>query len=140
MVNQVDIRRIILAEHADARGSLNVAEAVKNIPFDIARVFWISNVPQGQRRGGHAHWTCHEAVFAAQGSVCITLDEGKGQEDFILSKPNEGVIIPAGAWCELHGFTPDTVLVVLASEAYNPDGYCHNHEAWLRLLDEKKCN
>ena len=126
----VDIKLIHIPEHKDQRGCLNVVEFETHIPFPVHRTFWISGVPYGQQRGGHAHWTCHEAVFAVSGSVSISIDNGHEQVDIVLDKKNDGVIIPAGAWCELKDFAAGTVLVVFASEPYDASGYCHDHNLW----------
>ena len=88
--------RLQLPKNVDERGSLSVLEGGVDIPFEVARVFWITDVPAGQRRGGHAHWTCHEAVFAVSGAVSITIETADGREDVTLTASNDGVIIPAG--------------------------------------------
>ena len=46
---------IDLPKIADPRGNLTVAESMKNVPFDIKRVYWVYDVPGGECRGGHAH-------------------------------------------------------------------------------------
>jgi len=129
----VGVRRLQVPKNVDERGALSVLEGDEDIPFKVARVFWITDVPAGQRRGGHAHWTCHEAVFAVAGAVSITIETAEGREDVTLRASNEGVLIPAGAWCELYDFEPNTVLVVMASEPYRPEGYCHEKDSWQRI-------
>ena len=129
----VGVRRLQVPKNVDERGALSVLEGDVDIPFKVARVFWITDVPAGQRRGGHAHWTCHEAVFAVAGAVSITIETAEGREDVTLRASNEGVLIPAGAWCELYDFEPNTVLVVMASEPYRPEGYCHEKDSWQRI-------
>ena len=68
-------RMISLPKIVDPRGNLTVAEQMKNIPFDIARVYWTYDVPSGERRGGHAHRTCEEIVIAVSGSFDVTVDD-----------------------------------------------------------------
>ena len=129
----VGVCRLQVPKNVDERGTLSVLEGDVDIPFKVARVFWITDVPAGQRRGGHAHWTCHEAVFAVAGAVSITIETAEGREDVTLRASNDGVLIPAGAWCELYDFEPNTVLVVMASERYRPEGYCHEKDSWQRM-------
>ena len=68
-------RIIDLPKIVDPRGNLTVAEQMKNVPFDIARVYWTYDVPSGERRGGHAHRTCEEIVIAVSGSFDVTVDD-----------------------------------------------------------------
>ena len=62
----------------DPRGNLTVAEQMKNVPFDVKRVYWTYDVPSGESRGGHAHKECRELIIAVSGSFTVTLDNGKG--------------------------------------------------------------
>lgn len=114
--------------HSDERGTLHVVEP-GDLPFTPARVFWISHVPEGQTRGGHAHRTCAEAIFALQGSVQITVDDAlQPPHTYTLDSPRQGLHIPPNVWCHLHHFSADALLLVLASEPYRPDGYVHDYE------------
>lgn len=60
----------------------------------------------------------------------MRVDDGRQCAEVRLSSPTEGILIPAGLWCELHDFQPGTVVVVLASHAYNPEGYIHDYAAY----------
>lgn len=121
---------IQLPQCVDDRGVLTFAEAETAIPFEIARVFWISDVPSGKSRGGHAHWRCHEALFAVRGCFEVEIDDGVERRRVVLNDPTHGVVIPAGAWCELRGFSDDALCLVFASEHYDAVGYCHNKAEW----------
>lgn len=132
--------------HVDVRGTLVVAPSLQEpaLPFMAKRVFWITHIPTGAERGGHAHRTCHEALVAVQGSCCITLlspsikhnqeevvsnasPEGTTmafeQRDYELSSPDVALHIPPMVWCRLHSFSPDCALLCFASEVYNESGY-----------------
>lgn len=126
-----------LQRHVDARGSLSVAENDGSLPFVPARVFWISGVPEGAQRGGHAHRSCSEVVFAASGSFEIELDYGDCCEVFVVDQPDAGVVVPAGVWCDLRSFAENTVCVVLASEPYDAAGYIHDKDEWRASHNEK---
>lgn len=122
--------------HEDARGRLFVVSP-DNLPFLPRRVFWIRDVPPGTERGGHAHASCAEVVFAVSGSVEISVDDGRGgRRAFLLDNPGVGLFIGPNVWCELRRFTPDAVCVVLASEDYDPRGYIHDHDAFLSHAHE----
>lgn len=130
------IRRLQLPKNVDSRGILTIAESETHIPFPIERVFWITSVPAGQRRGGHAHWHCHEALFAVAGRFTVDIDDGNGVQTFVITCNGEGVVVPAGAWCVLHDFSDDAVCLVMASEPYDATGYCHDHSHWQQIIRE----
>lgn len=117
----------------DERGSLSFAEVRKVIPFDVERVFWIYDVPCEAVRGGHAHWTCAEVVVPVSGAFTMLVDDGKERMQVRMSSPQEGVLIEPGVWCELRDFEPGTVLVVMASQAYTPEGYVHDYEEYIKM-------
>ena len=108
------------------------------IPFPVQRVFWITDVPEGEVRGGHAHWTCDEAVFAVTGDFEIEVDDGSRRFVTRLSSPDRGLVIPAGVWCELRHFAPGTVCVVMASQPYDASGYALDRDTWLKELAQRK--
>ncbi len=132
----MDVRLIQLPLNVDERGQLSFAEACGQIPFEIKRVFWISGVPEGKTRGRHAHWTCHEVVFPVTGSFEIEVDDGTGSRTFTMNNSSTGILIPAGAWCELRKFAPGTVCVVVASEHFDANGYVHDKGEWINGLTE----
>ena len=104
----------------DGRGALAFAEVGRVIPFSVERVFWIYDVPEDACRGGHAHWTCHEFVVPVCGAFTVVLDDGVVRSELRMARRDEGVVIPAGVWCELRDFAPGTVLLVMASQSYQP--------------------
>ena len=67
---------IELPKRLDHRGNLTVAEEMKDVPFNISRVYWVYDVPGGENRGGHSHKHCRELIIAASGSFTVTLDNG----------------------------------------------------------------
>ena len=127
-----------LPKNVDERGVLSFLEGGHDIPFDVQRVFWISQVPSGKVRGGHAHWTCHEVLFPVSGSFEVEVDDGLRSQTFLLDQTNVGLLIPAGVWCELRHFSEDAVCVVVASQPYDPAGYAHAKTEWSRILREKQ--
>lgn len=132
------VQHIELPHYMDKRGLLCFLEGNVQIPFPVQRVFWITDVPEGEVRGGHAHWTCDEAVFAVSGSFEIEVDDGCRRFVTRLSSPSHGLTIPAGVWCELRHFSPGTVCVVMASQAYDASGYALDRRVWLQELAHRK--
>ena len=123
-----------LRTFTDKRGSLTIAEQGLDIPFDIQRVYWIHNVPQGEERGGHSNKECWEYVVAVNGSVDITLEDRNGRRTHHLDAKDKGLVIPPDTWDEIRNFAPGTVLLVLASHSYNESAYIHSHEEFLKHI------
>ena len=119
----------------DPRGNLIVAEQMKNVPFEVKRVYWTYDVPAGERRGGHAHKECVEFIIAVSGSFTVTLDDGKGnRKDFHLNHPWEGLLVPTGIWRTLEDFSSGAVCLVLASELFDEDDYLYEYDEFLEYV------
>jgi dTDP-4-dehydrorhamnose 3,5-epimerase-like enzyme len=111
---------IDLKTFTDARGNLTVIEKV--LPFDIRRIFYIYGVDDSVR-GGHRHFKTIQAAICIQGSCIIENDNGKIKNDFVLDRPDKCLIINPEDWHQMHSFTRDGILMVLASENYTPEDY-----------------
>lgn len=125
-----------LSDFTDDRGSLACVESAKHVPFEVKRVFWIYHVPPGKTRGGHAHRTCHEAVFPVCGALDIELSDGCRSCTYHLDQPTQGIVIPAGVWCELRNIEPGTVCVAMASQEYDTEGYLNDYNEFLAWRQE----
>jgi len=115
----------------DHRGQLCFTQN-EELPFKIERVFWISNIPEGESRGKHAHKVCAEIVFPAQGSFDMFVSDSEGERTYKMCDPNVGIYIGPNVWCELKNFSKDAVCVVLASHKYLVEGYVNNYEEFKR--------
>ena len=123
---------IDLPKICDPRGNLTVAEQMKNVPFDIARVYWTYDVPSGESRGGHAHKHCREFIIAVSGSFDVTLDNGRGdKETFHLNHPYQGLLVETGIWRTLDEFSSGAVCLVLASDLFDEDDYWYEYDEFL---------
>ncbi len=133
----MEIKTIELATHGDERGMLVAVEAMKDIPFEIKRVYYIFNTLQGVRRGFHAHKNLKQALVCVSGSCKILLDNGREREEILLSKPNTALIIESDIWREMFDFSNDAVLLVLASEYYDESDYIRNYSDFINYIKEK---
>ena len=119
----------------DPRGNLTVAEQMKNVPFEVKRVYWTYDVPAGERRGGHAHKECVEFIIAVSGSFTVTLNDGKGnRKDFHLNHPWEGLLVPTGIWRTLEDFSSGSVCLVLASELFDEADYWYDYDEFVKYV------
>ncbi len=126
---------IELPKITDPRGNLTVAEQMKNVPFEIKRVYWTYDVPGGESRGGHAHKDLYQLVVAMSGSFIVTLDNGKEQVTVLLNHPWQGLLIEPGTWRTLDDFSSGAVCMVLASELYDEDDYIYEYEDFLKYVN-----
>jgi hypothetical protein len=111
---------IRLKTHSDKRGNLTVIE--KEIPFEIKRLFYIYGVDES-KRGGHRHKTTVQAAICIHGSCKVSNNDGKERQEFILDHPSTCLILEAKDFHVMHSFSPDAVLLVLASTHFDPADY-----------------
>lgn len=132
----MEIRTIEFPEHGDERGTLVAIEANKDIPFEVKRVYYMYDTTEGTRRGYHAHKELKQVLICVHGSCTIMLDDGTERVDVLLDKPNLGLYVDSVVWREMHSFSPDAVLMVLASEYYTEADYIRDYDAFLNYLEE----
>ena len=111
---------IILKTHSDKRGNLTVIE--KEIPFEIKRIFYIYGVDKS-KRGGHRHKSTIQAAICIHGSCKVSNNDGEKREEFKLDHPSKCLILETKDYHIMHSFSPDAVLLVLASTCFDPNDY-----------------
>lgn len=119
---------IDLPKKLDKRGNLSVIEEYTDIPFKIARAFWIYDVPGGEARGGHAYKENEEFIVALSGSFDVVLDDGRERKVFSLNRSYYGLYVPKGVWREMNNFSTNSLALVLASTAYNEKDYIYDYD------------
>ncbi len=125
----IDLPKIV-----DPRGNLTVAEGVKDVPFEVKRVYWTYDVPSGESRGGHAHRCCEEFIVAVSGSFDVTLDDGRERRTFHLNHPYQGLYVGTGIWRTLDDFSSGAVCLVLASERFEEEDYIREYDDYTEYL------
>lgn len=112
-------------------GFITVAESLKNIPFDVKRVYWTYYTPQDVMRGGHAHKNLKQIIFAVSGTIEFNVEDKNGnKETFILDNPSRGIYIPKLIWRDIK-FSHSAVLLCLASELYDENDYFRSYEEFV---------
>lgn len=124
---QVDLQVI-----GDERGSLIALEKSSSLPFHLQRVYYIFDTKSGVSRGFHAHRKLQQLAVCVAGKCRITLDDGKKREDIWLDSPAKGLLINNMVWREMHDFSEDCVLVVLASEPYYELDYIRDYNEFIK--------
>ncbi len=128
------IQLLDLPELGDERGSLVAIEELKTIPFQIKRVYYIYGTQEKVARGFHAHKKLQQLAICVAGKCKMILDDGTQREEVWLDSPNKGVLIGNQIWREMHDFSQDCVLLVLASEPYDEADYIRDYQEFLKRL------
>lgn len=126
-----------LPKFRDLRGSLAVTELEKDLPFAARRCFWVYAVPTREVRGEHAHRECHQFLVCVAGQVSVLLDDGRNRAEVELDSPALGLHIPPMVWSAQFNYSPDAVLIVLASHAYDKDDYIRDYESFRQLKGDR---
>ncbi|HAS3639971.1 TPA: WxcM-like domain-containing protein [Vibrio cholerae] len=129
------VKLISFESLGDHRGSLVALEQNKNIPFEIKRIYYIFDTKQGVVRGLHAHKALKQVAVALKGSCRFVLDDGINKEEIILDCPTKGILIDSCLWREMHDFSEDCVLMVLANEHYDESDYIRDYSEFLECVN-----
>jgi dTDP-4-dehydrorhamnose 3,5-epimerase-like enzyme len=130
------IRLIDLPPLGDERGSLVAIEANKHIPFDVKRVYYIFGTQPGVSRGFHAHKNLQQLAVCVSGKCRMLLDDGINKESVWLDSPTKGLLIGNNVWREMHEFSDDCVLLVLASEHYDESDYIRDYSEFCSAVNK----
>ncbi len=120
----------------DERGKLVVVEGNQDIPFEIKRVFYIYGSDDTVVRGKHANINSEFVLINVAGSSKIKITDGEKTDVVSLSKPMEGIYLPKLIWKEMYDFSPDSVLLVLASTHYDGKEYLRDYDQYIQYLRE----
>lgn len=126
---------IEISSLGDERGLLNVIEAGITIPFDIKRIFYIHGTKEGVRRGFHGHYKTRQALISVSGECKVYLDNLKRKDEVKLDSPNKVLILEPNDWHEMYDFSPDCVLLVLASHLYDPQDYIRDYQKFVEVYN-----
>ncbi len=134
-VSLIDIRRI----ETPNEGFLQFFESGENkdIPFEIKRVYYITEVDKGITRGGHAHKTLKQMLFCPYGCITLILDDGKNKVSVDLDRPNIAIMIEEPVWREMRWNVDGSVLCVVASDYYYEEDYIRDYNAFLGFKEKQ---
>lgn len=130
------IRMLEFPQHGDERGRLVVVEGMKDVPFEIKRMFYIYGSDAHVVRGCHANRKSEFVFINVAGHSKVRIDDGRGnQAEFSINRPHTGLYMPSMIWKEMYDFSPDSVLLVLSNEAYDPDEYIRDYDAFVKEVN-----
>lgn len=127
-------RIIELPKITDPRGNLTFIEGGRHIPFEVKRVFYLYDVPGGEKRAGHALRRCHQFLVASSGSFDVVLDDGSHKERYHLNRSYYGLYVAPLTWREIDNFSSGSVCTVLASEFYDETDYFRDYVQFLSAI------
>jgi RimJ/RimL family protein N-acetyltransferase len=119
-------------------GELSFFEEMRDISFDVKRLYYITKVPEGVRRGFHAHKSLKQMLFCPYGRIQLILENENGREEIELSDPSIGVLIDIPTWREMLWLQKDSVLCVAASEYYDAEDYIRDYQAFRKHISKNK--
>ncbi|MEZ7922425.1 MAG: FdtA/QdtA family cupin domain-containing protein [Acinetobacter towneri] len=127
------VKLIDLLNFSDDRGGLVAIESNQSIPFNVKRLYYIFNTVD-KPRGFHAHIDLKQVAICLKGSCRFILDDGQRKEEIVLNSALQGLLIEGLTWREMHDFSEDCVLLVLASEHYDENDYIRDYQDFLNKV------
>ena len=118
---------------ANRAGNITPLQNQSDLPFEIARVFYIYDIPGGESRGAHAHKTCHQMIVAISGSFEVEMNDGTNTKTVVLNRPWFGLHIPPGIWAAEKGFSSGAVCLVLTSHTFDQNDYIRDYQHFLEF-------
>ncbi|MDB6095379.1 MAG: dTDP-6-deoxy-3,4-keto-hexulose isomerase [Verrucomicrobia bacterium] len=131
------IRETQLNLRSDDRGSLVAVEGMVDLPFEIKRVYYIFGSKPASRRGCHAHYHLRQMAICLAGSCRFLMDDGDERVEHVLDRSTTGLLIEPMVWHEMDSFSPDCVLLLLASARYDRSDYIHHYDQFIELTHMK---
>ncbi len=116
----------------DERGNLVSLEQMKNVPFEIKRVYYIFGSDTKVERGFHAHKKLRQIAICLNGSCEVLMNDGQNQEVVTLDKPQQGLCIEPMQWHVMRKFSKDCVFLVIANDTYDEDDYIRDYNDFLK--------
>jgi len=123
-----------LPKITNRRGNITPVEGMKDVPFDIARVYYLYDVPSGSERGGHAHKELQQLLVSVMGAFDVILDDGRNKKTVHLDRAHYGLYIPRMIWRKLANFSSGGICLVLASLPYDEGDYYRDYDAYMKAL------
>ena len=127
------VKLLSLKKNSDPRGNLLAFENEQELPFQVKRIFLVNGVPANEVRGIHAHRECWQFLIAVAGSLTVGFDDGAQAQELILDRDDVGLLLPPLTYGRQFNFSPDAVLLVLASHSYDLNDYIDDYEEFLEL-------
>jgi hypothetical protein len=119
-------------------GALSIAEAGREIPFEIRRCYTITGLHEtSSPRGFHAHRHCRQVIFCLSGSFTLHLDDGQGgNQSLVMNDPSQGILLEPLLWHVMSDFSGNCVILVLADSVYDEADYIRTYQDFLQATHD----
>jgi mannose-6-phosphate isomerase-like protein (cupin superfamily) len=131
-----ELRLIDLVTFSDLRGNLTVVQSDEDIPFSIARIFYIYGSPRDCERGAHAHRQAKQVFIAVSGSFSLHVTNVHDSRTYAMKEPNRAVYVPPMIWARVHNFSSDGVCLVLTNTGYDPADYIRDWDEYVSAFQK----
>lgn len=138
-MNKREVRMLEFPQKGDERGDLVIVEGMKDVPFDIKRIFYIYGSDKDVVRGQHANLKSQFVLVNVAGKSKVRVKDGLGNEAvFSLNRAHTGIYLPEMVWKDMYDFSEDSVLLVLSSEHYDPEEYIRDYDTFVKMLQTEE--
>lgn len=135
MHNMNMVRMLDFPQRGDERGHLVIVEGNNDVPFDIKRVLYIYGSDSEVMRGQHANRKTEFVLINVAGTSKVRVKDGEGNEAvYCLNRPHTGIYLPTMVWKDMYDFSEDSVLLVIASEHYDPEEYIRDYDEFVKEI------
>lgn len=132
-----EVKMLEFQQRGDQRGQMVVVEGMQDVPFEIRRIFYIYGSDKNVIRGQHANRNSEFVLINVAGKSKVKVLDGKGNEAiFSLNRPHTGIYLPTMIWKDMYDFSEDSVLLVLASEHYDPTEYIRDYDEYVKEVNQ----
>lgn len=128
---------INLPKIQDPRGNLSFFEYPGQLPFKIARTYWIYDVPGGEIRGSHAFMEQQEFIIALSGSFDVILHDGNEELKFSLNRSYYGLYIPKMYWRRIENFSTNALALIVSDKFFDEKDYIRDFDEFKKIRNEK---
>jgi dTDP-4-dehydrorhamnose 3,5-epimerase-like enzyme len=133
----MEAKIINLPKIIDKRGNLSFFEKENQLPFEIARTYWLYDVPGGETRGSHAFKEQQEFIIALSGSFDVVLHDGVSEQKFSLNRSYYGLYIPKMYWRRLENFSTNSLALIVSDKLFDENDYIRDFVEFKNLVDGK---
>ena len=140
-MNKREVKMLEFPQRGDKRGHLVIVEGMKDVPFDIKRIFYIYGSDKDVVRGQHANLKSQFVLVNVAGKSKVRVKDRLGNEAvFSLNRAHTGIYLPEMIWKDMYDFSEDSVLLVLSSEHYDPEEYIRDYDTFVKMVhtEEKR--
>ena len=138
-MNKREVRMLEFPQKGDERGHLVIVEGMKDVPFDIKRIFYIYGSDKDVVRGQHANLKSQFVLVNVAGKSKVRVKDGLGNEAvFSLNRAHTGIYLPEMVWKDMYDFSEDSVLLVLSSEHYDPEEYIRDDDTFVKMVQTEE--